>query len=36
MLTATEVQWLLDKLCRDLGFCLTPEEARAFRIQSSG
>jgi len=26
MLTPTEVLWLLDKLCVDAGFCLSPEE----------
>jgi len=26
MLTAAEVQWLLDKLCRDGGFCLPKAE----------
>jgi hypothetical protein len=32
MLTPEEVQWLLDKLCVDAGFCLPPEEQAKLRV----
>jgi hypothetical protein len=31
MLTPLEVQWLLDKLCVEAGFCLPPQEQEKLR-----